>query len=125
MQHLGVDGYVERTSATLDAADRMRAGIAALDGVRVLGDGGWHLIAMAAEIRSVPRGRVRARPHALLLGWLGLVPRPPGPTRVAALDGQLRQRAGVDVLADLAAGLDEVGGEQSADPAATGYATLE
>ena len=39
MQHLGIDGYVELTRAALDAADRMRAGIAAIDGVRVLGDG--------------------------------------------------------------------------------------
>ena len=34
MQHLGIDGYVELTRGTLDAADRMRAGIAAIDGVR-------------------------------------------------------------------------------------------
>ena len=39
MRHLGVDGYVELTRRTLDAADRLRAGIAAIDGVRVLGDG--------------------------------------------------------------------------------------
>ena len=39
MQHLGIDGYVELTRGVLDAADRMRAGITALDGVGVLGDG--------------------------------------------------------------------------------------
>jgi len=49
MQHLGIDGYVELTSQTLINADRMRAGIMAIDGVRVLGDGQFHLVAMAAE----------------------------------------------------------------------------
>ena len=49
MQHLGLDGYVELTRGVLDAADRMRAGIAALDGLRVLGDGGFHIVAMAAD----------------------------------------------------------------------------
>ena len=49
MRHLGVDGYVELTRRTLDAADRMRAGIAAIDGIRVLGDGTFHCVAMAAD----------------------------------------------------------------------------
>jgi sphinganine-1-phosphate aldolase len=49
MQHLGVDGYVELTQQTLINADLMRAGIMMIDGVRVLGDGEFHLIAMAAE----------------------------------------------------------------------------
>lgn len=49
MQHLGVDGYVELTRKVLDTADRVRAGIAAIDGLRVLGDGGFHLVAMAAD----------------------------------------------------------------------------
>jgi sphinganine-1-phosphate aldolase len=49
MRHLGVDGYVELTARTLDAADRLRAGIAAIDGVRVLGDGTFHVVAMAAD----------------------------------------------------------------------------
>ena len=40
MQHLGFDGYLELTRDTLDAADRMRAAIAATDGIRSLGDGG-------------------------------------------------------------------------------------
>ena len=43
MQHLGVDGYVDLTRQTLINADRMRAGIAAIDGIRVLGDGQFHL----------------------------------------------------------------------------------
>ncbi len=49
MQHLGTDGYVALTRAALDNADRMRAGIAEIDGVRVLGSGAFHLIAMSFE----------------------------------------------------------------------------
>lgn len=53
MRHLGVDGYIELTRRTLDAADRLRAGIAAIDGVRVLGDGTLHCVAMAADRATV------------------------------------------------------------------------
>jgi glutamate/tyrosine decarboxylase-like PLP-dependent enzyme len=49
MQHLGVEGYVDLTRVTLDNADQMRAGIADIDGVRVLGDGRFHLVAMSAD----------------------------------------------------------------------------
>ncbi len=52
MQHLGVDGYVDLTQQTLVNADLMRAGIMAIDGIRVLGDGQFHLVAMAAEPES-------------------------------------------------------------------------
>ncbi len=52
MQHLGVDGYVELTRQTLINADRMRVGIAEIDGIRVLGDSRFHLIAMGAEPRN-------------------------------------------------------------------------
>lgn len=49
MSHLGVDGYVELTRQTLDNADRIRAGIASIDGIRALGDGDLHLVALAAD----------------------------------------------------------------------------
>ena len=52
MQHLGVEGYVELTRQTLANADAMRAGVAAIDGLRVLGDSRFHLVAMAAETGS-------------------------------------------------------------------------
>jgi len=60
MRLLGIDGYVELTARTLDAADRLRAGIAAIDGVEVLGDGTLHVVAMAAA----PSGAGRASPGA-------------------------------------------------------------
>jgi len=49
MRHLGVDGYIELTRRTLDTADRMRTAIAAIDGIRVLGAGTLHCVAMAAD----------------------------------------------------------------------------
>ena len=86
MQHLGLDGYVELTRGVLDAADRMRAGIAALDGLRVLGDGGFHIVAMAADpsVDVFAVGDVVARSR--------LVPRPPRASRLIARDRQQLQR---------------------------------
>ena len=52
MRHLGVDGYLELTARTLDAADRMRAVIAATPGLRVLGDSTFHVLAMAPDLGS-------------------------------------------------------------------------
>ena len=49
MQHLGFDGYVDLTRQALENADRMRAGIAEIDGLRVLGDGQFQLVAMSYE----------------------------------------------------------------------------
>jgi glutamate/tyrosine decarboxylase-like PLP-dependent enzyme len=49
MSHLGIEGYLELTATALGNADAMRAGIAAIDGVRVLGDSRYHLIAMSNE----------------------------------------------------------------------------
>ena len=89
MQHLGIEGYVERTRATLEAADRMRAGIGALDGIRTLGDGGLHLVTMAADIGA---GGVDVFSLGDALRRRGLVPRPPGAARLAALDRQLLER---------------------------------
>jgi glutamate/tyrosine decarboxylase-like PLP-dependent enzyme len=49
MQHLGVDGYVALTRQALENADRMREGVAAIEGLRVLGDGRYHLVAMTSD----------------------------------------------------------------------------
>src|SRR5688572_858049 len=52
MRHLGVAGYVALTERALATADRMRAAVAAVEGLRVLGDGGLHLVAMATDDAS-------------------------------------------------------------------------
>ena len=124
MRHLGVDGYVELTERTLATADRMRAAIAGVEGLRVLGDGGLHLVAMAADPASRrPARRLRRRRRA---GRPRLVPRPPGPARLAALHGQQRQRRpSIEAwAADLGAVAAEVRGRRAEDRS-TSYATLE
>ena len=72
MQHLGVDGYVDLTRTVLENADRMRAGVAEIDGVRVLRS------RVVLSHRRVRTGRC--------VGSARMAPRPPGPTRFAALD---------------------------------------
>jgi glutamate/tyrosine decarboxylase-like PLP-dependent enzyme len=119
MQHLGVDGYVELTRTTLDLADRMRAGIAAIPGVKVLGDGRFHVIAMSGE----PPLDVFAVGDALQArGWFHDRQAPPdalhstvSTTNVGVID---------DYLTDLAACIAAVGGRRVEDRA-TNYATLE
>ena len=64
--------------------------IAAVDGLRVLGDGGCHLVADRRRPGAGDAGRrVRRRRRAAAPG---LATRPPGPAGLAALDGQQRQR---------------------------------
>ncbi|MEW9549871.1 aspartate aminotransferase family protein [Nonomuraea sp. NPDC050783] len=49
LQALGRDGYVELGRATLEAATRLRAGIAAIPGLRVLGEPESSLVAFAGD----------------------------------------------------------------------------
>ncbi len=123
MSHLGIDGYVELTRQTLDNADRLRAGIAGIDGIRVLGDGRFHLVAMAADPASSRLIDVFALGDALLArGWYHDRQSPPdnlhstvSNTNTGVID---------DYLSDLAACVDAIGGAR-ADDRSTTYATLE
>ncbi len=70
MSHLGIDGYLELTRANLANADQVRAGIAAIDGIRVLGDGQYHLVAMSNEPDDPEPIDIFALGDALLArGW--------------------------------------------------------
>ncbi|MFK7917672.1 MAG: aspartate aminotransferase family protein [Ilumatobacter sp.] len=121
MSHLGIDGYVELTRQTMINADRMRAGIMAIDGVRVLGDGQFHLVAMAAEPDSGID--MFALGDALLArGWYHDRQTPPdnlhstvSNTNTGVID---------DYLTDLGACVSEVTGTTTDDRSTT-YATLE
>jgi glutamate/tyrosine decarboxylase-like PLP-dependent enzyme len=119
MQHLGVDGYVELTRGVLDAADRMRAGIGAIDGVRVLGDGRFHVIAMAA---NGPLDVFAVGDALGARGWYHDRQGPPDSlhstvsnSNVAVMD---------EYLADLASCVAAVAGRR-VDDRSTRYATLE
>jgi len=124
MQHLGVEGYCELTQRTLENADRMRDGIAAVEGVRVLGDGRYHLIAMSHDpAASGPAVDVFALGDALLArGWFHDRQAPPDSLHSTVS----HSNHGVieDYLRDLAACVAEVRGLRAEDRR-TQYATLE
>ncbi|MFN3258444.1 MAG: pyridoxal phosphate-dependent decarboxylase family protein [Ilumatobacter sp.] len=126
MQHLGVDGYVDLTRQTLINADRLRAGIMAIDGIRVLGDGQFHLVAMAADDGGVndasPIDMFALGDALLARGWYHDRQGPPdnlhstvSNTNTGVID---------DYLVDLRACVDEVRGHTTDDRSTT-YATLE
>ena len=123
MQHLGIDGYTELTRTTLANADAMRAGVAAIDGIRVLGDGVFHLVAIASDPDADHPLDVFALGDALLArGWFHDRQGPPDSLHSTVSNSN----TGVmdAYLADLADAAEEVRGKQAADRA-TNYATLE
>ena len=123
MQHLGVDGYKRLTSQTLENADQMRAGIDAVDGIRVLGDGKYHLVAMAADPAADDPIDVFALADALeRRGWFHDRQGPPDSLHSTVSNSN----TGVidDYLVALGEAAAEVRGETT-DDRSTNYATLE
>jgi glutamate/tyrosine decarboxylase-like PLP-dependent enzyme len=123
MQHLGVDGYVELTRATLDNADRMRAGIRSIDGIRILGDGDFHLIAMANDPEDPEPLDMFALGDALeRRGWFHDRQKPPDSLHSTVSNSN----TGVidDYLEALGDAVNEVRGVVT-DDRSTNYATLE
>jgi sphinganine-1-phosphate aldolase len=122
MQHLGIDGYVELTAGVLANADRVRAAIEGIDGLRVLGDGRFHLVAMSADPAVDARDRVHVGSLAESLGERGWYLDRQGPPdslhmtvsngNAAALDDFVRDLV---ACADAARGADDgVGGPGAA-----------
>jgi glutamate/tyrosine decarboxylase-like PLP-dependent enzyme len=123
MQHLGIDGYVELTELVLDNADRMRAGIAEIDGVQVLGDPRFHLLAMAADPAFQPEIDVFALGDALLArGWFH--DRQGRPDSLHSTVSNSNTGSIDHYLADLAECVAAVVGTRT-DDRSTNYATLE
>lgn len=123
MSHLGVEGYKDLVRSTLENADRMRAGIAAVDGVRVLGDPPFQLIAMATDPEAHEPLDVFAVGDALAKrNWFHDRQTPPDSLHSTV------SNSNVDVIDDYVAALaesaDEVRGHTAADRS-TSYATLE
>jgi glutamate/tyrosine decarboxylase-like PLP-dependent enzyme len=123
MSHLGVDGYKRLTETTLATADKMRAGIAATPGLRVLAAGAYHLVAMAADPDADQPLDVFALGDALARrGWHLDRQGPPDSLHATVSFGNA---AVIDLyLAHLAASVEEVGGARAGDRS-TRYATLE
>jgi glutamate/tyrosine decarboxylase-like PLP-dependent enzyme len=123
MQHLGIEGYKELTRSTLDNADRMRAGIADIDGVRVLGDGTFHLLAMSSDLDDEQPIDVFALADQLATeGWFHDRQGPPDSVHSTVSNSN----AGIidDYLVALAQAVDVVRGHHT-DDRSTNYATLE
>lgn len=123
MQHLGIDGYLELTRQMLANADQMREGIGAQEGVTVLGDGRYHLVAMTADPADPDPIDVFALGDALLRrGWFHDRQGPPDSLHSTVSNSN----TGVidEYLAALAESVDEVRGTR-ADDRSTNYATLE
>jgi sphinganine-1-phosphate aldolase len=123
MSHLGIDGYVDLTRQTLENADQVRRGIAAIDGITVLGDGAFHLVAMAADRDSDRDVDMFAVGDALLArGWYHDRQTPPDNLHSTISN----TNTGVigEYLTDLAACVDQVGTTRATDRTTT-YATLE
>lgn len=118
MRRLGIDGYLELTARTLDAADRMRAGIAAIDGVRVLGEGTFHVVAVAAD---GPQVDVFAVGDALRgRGWY--LDRQQPPDSLHATVSQSNAATMDEFLADL---VGAVATHRTTADRSTAYSTLE
>ena len=123
IQTLGMDGYLRLTAAALRNADELRAGIAKVDGLRVLGDGRYHLVAMSTDPGSTRAIDVFALGDALLeRGWYHDRQTPPDSLHSTVSNSNTG--AIQTYLADLNACADAVAGDRAADRS-TNYATLE
>ena len=123
MSHLGIDGYVDLTRQMLVNADQFRAGVAAIDGIRVLGDSQFHLVAMASDPDFDPEIDMFALGDALLAkGWFHDRQGPPDNLHSTISNSNTGV---IDLyLADLAECVAAVVGTCT-DDRSTNYATLE
>ena len=123
MNHLGVDGYKALVRQTLENADRIRAGIAEIDGIRSLGDGGYHLIALSSDPEADQPIDVFALGDALMKrGWY--LDRQGPPDSLHSTVSNSNTGVVDEYLDALRASVDEVRGT-STDDRSTNYATLE
>ncbi len=123
IQFLGVEGYLGLTRQTIDAADKMRAAINGVDGIRVLGDAEYHIIATSSDPQSDQPIDVFALGDALReRGWYFDRQGPP-----ESLHGTISagNAAAVDqFVSDLSASVKQVGVSRTEDRS-TNYAALE
>lgn len=119
MSHLGIDGYLDLTRQALEAADRLRAGVADIDGLAVLGDSRHHLVAVTGidglDVFALG-DELRSR------GWYMDRQTPPDALHHTV---SAANRATIEAyLADLAECAELVAGRRT-DDRSTEYSTLE
>ena len=123
LHHLGLEGYRRLTADTIATADRMRAGVRAIDGITVLGDPHAHLLAIAADAGSTRAVDAFALGDALARrGWFHDRQKPPDALHATVSAGNAPVIE--DYLGDLADCVEEVAGSRT-DDRGTAYSTLE
>ncbi|MFV0306649.1 MAG: pyridoxal phosphate-dependent decarboxylase family protein [Desertimonas sp.] len=123
ISRLGIDGYLERTRATLAAADALRGGVAALDGLQVLGEGRYHLVAVASDpVSPTPRDVFAIGDGLTARGWH--LDRQGPPDSLHHTLSRANATTMDAYLTDLAAVVDEVGPGTTTDRS-TSYANLD
>ena len=123
MQQLGVDGYKALVAQTLKNSDEIRAGIAAIDGIKVLGDGEYHLVALASDPDSSDPVDVFALGDALAKrGWY--LDRQGPPDSLHSTVSNSNTGVVDEYLSALRDSVAEVRGTTT-DDRSTNYATLE
>jgi glutamate/tyrosine decarboxylase-like PLP-dependent enzyme len=123
MHHLGIEGYRRLVTTTMETADRMRAGIRAVEGLRVLGDPGAHLLAIAADPNANVDVDVFAVGDAMqALGWFHDRQAPPDSLHATVSAGNAPVIG--EYLDDLARCVEQAADRRAVDRS-TNYATLE
>ena len=123
MHYLGIEGYKRLTRTTIEAAQRMREGVRAIDGLTVLGDPQAQLMAIAAQPGWEERVDVFAVGDAMQQrGWFHDRQKPPDTLHATVSAGNAPVID--DYLRDLAECVAAVLGARAADRS-TNYATLE
>lgn len=123
LHHLGTEGYLRLTAATLDARRRMVDGVRAIRGLAVLGEPEAHLLAISAAAGFEDVVDVFALGDALQArGWFHDRQKPPDSLHATVSAGN----AAVidDYLTDLAECVSALWGTRL-DDRSTNYATLE
>jgi glutamate/tyrosine decarboxylase-like PLP-dependent enzyme len=123
MHHLGIEGYQRLTRVTIEARERIEAGVRAIDGLTVLGGPEAQLLAISAAEGHEDRVDVFALGDAMQArGWVHDRQGPPDSLHATVSAGNAPVVD--DYLADLAACVAEIRGRRT-DDRSTNYATLE
>lgn len=122
LHHLGEEGYLRLTRATVDTRVRMVAGIRAIPDLQVLGEPEAHLVAMAAADPEAGIDVFALGDALAARGWFHDRQKPPDSLHSTVSAGNAPVID--DYLADLRACVDEVTGRRT-DDRSTNYATLE